>query len=456
MSLPRKYTNATDYLRDVLNLLSKYRWIYNYQNTHILVRNTFDRFPGDWVDFFSTLSNEELNRLPINGLKNCPDSLAQLLDDIKSLTPCAIYEEVLEDNCEFSHNNGLSAKKRHEIISLAPIINRICTDYKVELIIDVGSGLGYLSHYLNSKYDYKVMGLERSKGFVELALRNQEKFYPKSKNCVIFKELFIDSESSKSITDLVGDNFESTGIKSSALVGLHACADLSVNILDVFSTLQFAKVLIIMPCCYHRMNLQSSNGVNGEEYFVNFPISNTLKELYKEFNAQEYLRTPFLRLSCQQTIGNFINMTEAQHERHAQDLMFRCILQAVAETEHYQVKRLKRKQVNINGENSDENFEGYLRNVRIGHCLLDCRNETVDIDDSFLDKMRLKWKDYKSKCFLMEALTSLQAAMQRMCENVVLIDRIEYMREKGFECMAMKITNDQLSPRSFAIVATKG
>lgn len=186
---------------------------------------------------------------------------------------------------------------------------------------------------MNSKYGYKVLGIECSKQYIDLALKNQEKSYRKSKNEVVFKEHYINSESSETIATLVKNNFNSIGLTSSALVGLHACADLSITILDVFSELDFIKSLVIMPCCYHRIELQ--NATEKEELFFSFPISKTLNDVYNEFGAQKFLRRPFLRLSCQQSIGHFVTMTDKEHERHSRNLMFRCILQYVAEARKY-------------------------------------------------------------------------------------------------------------------------
>ncbi|CAH1105495.1 unnamed protein product [Psylliodes chrysocephalus] len=399
MSLPLSYSNTTDYLKDTLTFLNNHQWIYNFPNTHILVKDIFKYFPCDWFDYFKGLSNDELNKFPTNCLNNCPSTLKELLNKINTLSPSSSNHKCFSEEVPtFTHNCGLSDKKQHEIVTLAPIINNVC---KSEIIIDIGSGLGYLSHHLNSKYGYKVLGIECSKQYIDLALKNQEKFYGKSKNEVVFKEHYINSESSETITTLVKNNFNSIGLTSSALVGLHACADLSITILDVFSELDFIKSLVIMPCCYHRIELQ--NATEKEELFFSFPISKTLNDVYNEFGAQKFLRRPFLRLSCQQSIGHFVTMTDKEHERHSRNLMFRCILQYVAEAQ----------------------------------------------------KMRDKWREYRDKCYLIEVLTGFQAAIQSMCENIILLDRIEYLKEKGFQCMVQKVTDDILSPRCHALIATK-
>ncbi|KAG5893231.1 hypothetical protein JTB14_013393 [Gonioctena quinquepunctata] len=332
MSLPSSYTSSAEYLKDSLDFLKKYQWLYNYSNTHVLVNKIFANIPADWSECFKKLSNEELNNLPTNGLKDdVPETLKLFLNTIESLKPGELskFQDDVRNADGFPHNCGLSEKKLHEISLLAPAIHEICESKDVSFVIDIGSGLGYLSHHLYERYKYNVLGIECSKNYIELAYKNQEKFHPSSKNQVNFVEHFIDEESVSKITELADQKFGQLGIRSCCIVGLHACADLSITILDLFSKLEFAKCMAIMPCCYHRIKL-IKEGEEGE-YFENFPASKVLMQLFLENEAQKFLKRPFLRLACQQTIGSFTKMTKDEHDKHSRDFMFRAILQEVAE-----------------------------------------------------------------------------------------------------------------------------
>lgn len=161
------------------------------------------------------------------------------------------------------------------------------------------------------------------------AYANQEKFYSNLKDRVIFAKHYINKHSCEEILKLKNQHFLSIEPKTGCIIGLHACADLSVTILELFLKLDFAKCLVIMPCCYHRININESDEEN--EYFENFPASMKLKELFNEFEAAKFLRRPFLRLACQQTLYNFANMCDDDHEMHSRNLMHRAILQKVAD-----------------------------------------------------------------------------------------------------------------------------
>lgn len=76
-------------------------------------------------------------------------------------------------------------------------------------------------------------------------------------------------------------------------------------------------------------------------------------------------------------------------------------------------------------------------------------------DEKFQSKMTEKWNEHRSDCYLVEVLTGLQASIQSICENIVLLDRVEFLKERGFECSIQKVTDDVVSPRCYALVAFK-
>lgn len=242
----------------------------------------------------------------------------------------------------------------------------------------------------------------------------------------------------------------------------------------LFLDLDFVKGLVIMPCCYHR--LQESN---TEDRFENFPVSEALKEVYNKVNGERFLRKYFLRLACQQSAASFIKMDEAEHRIHAEQCLFRAILEAsaregrcnfdskppclyapslVASTENNHVSRNKRKTRRPPLKDSNSAFEHYVNNLKTTHTLTPISSDfqSLLIDSpSFQAKMYQKWHQYKSHCGLVEALAALQMAIQSVCENLVLLDRVEFLREKGVECTVYKVTDDRISPRCHALVATK-
>lgn len=185
------------------------------------------------------------------------------------------------------------------------------------------------------------MGIECSLQYVDMAYKNQKKYYPNSDGDVKFAQHYIDENSSDKIATLLEKYFPNLPHKTVCITGLHACADLSITILDLFTKLDFVKCLVIMPCCYHRIDLESTEA--EKEYFKNFPSSKLFKDLFKEFEAEHFITRPFLRLACQQSMEVFKHMTPEEHEQHSRSCMYRAILQEVVE-----LGKLKQDSTNSN------------------------------------------------------------------------------------------------------------
>lgn len=95
-----------------------------------------------------------------------------------------------------------------------------------------------------------------------------------------------------------------------------------------------------------------------------------------------------------------------------------------------------------------------IENLKDTHLLTTQNDEHID-HAVIKEKVSEKWKIYKDQYLVVESIIVLQNALQSMCENIVLLDRIEYLKEKGINGFVCKVTDDVISPRCFAIVATK-
>ncbi|XP_025830177.1 uncharacterized protein LOC112904413 [Agrilus planipennis] len=171
-----------------------------------------------------------------------------------------------------------------------------------------------------------LSSIEAKSEYVISASKYQKENCPSSLGSVRFINHFITENSLNVIEKLLKEYFADE-IKQKprvCVVGLHACADLSVTMLDIFSKMSYFGVLAIMPCCYHRLKQKT----NGE--FFNFPVSNVLKMLGTLYNGEEFLKVPFLRLACQQTIEKFKSLPLAERQKQSKSWMLRAILQFIA------------------------------------------------------------------------------------------------------------------------------
>lgn len=218
----------------------------------------------------------------------------------------------------FVTGTGISPKKRHEIEQLSRQIHNTCGGTDVEVLVDVGAGLGYLSQSLHQQFNYKILGLEADEQRVRAAQSRQQKHFPESREFVKFTEHFIDSCSAEFIADSIRTHFPGHSNRRLAIIGLHACADLTIAAIRLFLTMDSVKTVLIMPCCYHKMKMMD------DTHFYNIPLSNAMQ------NASDcwasVLSRPFLRLASQQTAVRWNVQTEAEHSVHGGNMFERAAL----------------------------------------------------------------------------------------------------------------------------------
>lgn len=182
---------------------------------------------------------------------------------------------------------------------------------------------------LHERYNYSILGIEGSEHNVKLAINRQNTLYPNTKDKIKYVKHFVTKDSAKDIKDQLHQHHPK--LTSAAIIGLHACADLSITVLKLFLEIESAKCLVIMPCCYHRLQM-SSECEDGRETFENFPVSAVLKELYDNVKGPTFLRRYFLRLACQQSSSKIWDLRDNDRNLLVKNCLYRAILEKAAQT----------------------------------------------------------------------------------------------------------------------------
>lgn len=189
---------------------------------------------------------------------------------------------------------------------------------------------------LYKEYDYNILAVEANEIFVETAQKRQRDLYNNSLNNVKYIQHFVDQNSYEFLQKIVREYFPRSS--KICLIGLHACADLSITLLRLFSTMSCVSQAIVMPCCYHRMKISSnsdqtipkSRGRETSETFENFPVSHVLRGEYGN-QPDKFLTGAFLRLACQNSARSWEKMSLENHNTHSVAVMRRAVLQLVAD-----------------------------------------------------------------------------------------------------------------------------
>lgn len=448
------------YFLDALCLFYDTRWLYNHPVTEILINGSLDAIPKEWLNILQTLQNEELNNFVVNKiLPTWPITLQNFIQKCKLINKLSYTNSPITLNVPKQFIKGLNPKKQHEIIHLAELIHAKCQTQNIEVIIDFGCGLGYVCQLLYYLYGYKVLGLDGNERNINIVHNRQKNMYPSSLNYVKYAFYKLSSESVETINYLLFSAFGE--IDNVCFIGLHACGDLSVYVSKIFCNMEKAQLLILVSCCYHKLSTFKHEGVtNNIQYFNNFPMSKCLQKAITtfNFNVNEFLKQPFLRLACQEPVERWSNMSQDSHDAHAFHVLARAVLELYAKRNKLY---LKKKVCKATRRSQCSSIENYVKDTLLRYTF-EPINETSQVKKGKMYNHEIiaseiieLWKNHCQRLKEVEIYTGLQLILQEPAESIVLQDRLCWLQEQGLEATLVPVMNKALSPRSNAIVAQK-
>uniref|UniRef100_A0AAG5DCQ8 Methyltransferase domain-containing protein n=1 Tax=Anopheles atroparvus TaxID=41427 RepID=A0AAG5DCQ8_ANOAO len=431
-----------EYFSRAVTFLHKYKWIFCTNNTQFIRKGIIDSIPPDWVVDLGSASNDEFNRIPLGFVKDSWScSFQEFLSELKRLS----VEYAQHDCVTPKARKGISIKKCYELENLTSFIDDVRPGHESELLIDFGCGLGHLSQYVHERSGRHVLGIEGNGQLVQTAHKRQNELYPSSKQAVQYVNHFITDDSADVLQREVAARFPDC--RQVSITGLHACADLSISAIRCFLRCAWVQQLIIMPCCYHKMEPQVAPNVSQ---FRNVPLSEALAGVLANGEADIVCRS-FLRLGCQQTASRWKDLTIGDHLRHGR-IMFRrgLIDAALSDGESVMVGKLRQVPDQTTVDNLLEQFT---------------LDSAADSNAGWTEAHRVKLSSlitkYPDGHRLSEYLECLQTCLQSVCENVILLDRMCYMEQESKRCgvkivrKLVRLKNDGLSPRCFIFYASK-
>ncbi|XP_052859612.1 uncharacterized protein LOC128266863 [Anopheles cruzii] len=442
-----RYSSEADfdyvaYFEQAVDFLHHFKWIFCFSNTQFVRKRVLDKIPPEWIDNLDSASNEEFNRIPLGYVADswC-DSLRSFLARRNRLL--IEYDHHDSGVSVSKPRKGIGHKKWYEIESLSSFIGKVIDE---RTVVDFGSGLGYLSQHIHEQHRLKVLGIEGSKQLVETSQCRQKELYPTSKDAVQFVDHFITEDSFPYIEHQILDRFSADLPLPLAIVGLHACADLSITAVRHFLHCPSVRELIIMPCCYHRMKPLADG-----ETFVNVPVSNELRMAMAN-GKKDIICRSFLRLGCQQTAARWKGTTSEDHLQHGRTMFQRGLVDAILESGE-SVKMLKGKPRVPSETTMDTIFQRFALQK-------DCDGPT-SWTESHRERLTILLRRYPGGDRISEYLECLQTCLQAICENLILLDRMCYLEGMSdkhgtrIRRNLIRLRDDGLSPRCFIFYAAK-
>ncbi|XP_072405038.1 methyltransferase-like protein 25B isoform X2 [Chiloscyllium punctatum] len=462
----------------IVRLLSVCPHIPDSYMTEFFSENLWEKVPRSWRETLSKLTAPQLAALllergPCAGRESVwPLSLLAfrasahglaLSRHPRSSDPSALAtalshqpEDPWANGCQssmLSHpfRKHVKPKKQHEIRRLGALVKKLCDATGCQHVVDVGSGQGHLSRYLAFGHGLRVTGVEAGEELVTAATRFDSELL-----LSLRKEAARKLECRRDIPDeevtgqllphhLVGrvgsgaseedllqllEAQGSPGLEGSpfVLTGLHACGDLGPTALRQFAQCPRVLGVTAVSCCYMKV----TTGSTAES---GYPMSTWVRGL-----PGHGLPYKLRELAC-----HAIEDYAGRLKQRSTGLRVHCY-RATLETIIRKIDpSLKRPGVQTPRNAHLLSFEDYAR--------AGLRRLGLDAD--------AQWdSDLVSSMLAQEARVlayfCLCLVLAPAIETLILLDRVIYLKEQGFQCKVIPLFDPTFSPRNFVLVAAKG
>ncbi|KAK0175179.1 hypothetical protein PV327_008952 [Microctonus hyperodae] len=445
------------YFKDALDFFDEFQWIFKYPVTQILIKKSLDSIPNDWLKALRKLNYNELNNFVLGKFTKpeWPPSLLSFIRQCKKLNTLSQAPKISNlkpSSLPSNLRHGLTSKKQHEVSHLVNFIHEKCKAEKIHTIVDFGSGLGYICQALNHLFGYRVVGLESNREIYNNACTRQLELFPDSSNDVTYLHCQVNFENFEENIQLLKHHISNPDEKI-CMIGLHSCGDLAVASAFAFRSIQQSKLLIMMSCCYHKLEMFE----NKMKYFG---ISSSFRHAMKNHNCKINLNSttderheimdifnrPFMRLACQESARRWEEMSDHDHQQHAFCVLSRAVLELFVHENDITLKKTVKKATR---KSQCVNFDTYLTDTLQRYIFND---ENASKNEELIDKLRKKWDENKDKLDDIEIFTALQVLLQAPAESLVLEDRHDKTKKK-INAVIVPIFDPTISPRCQAIVA---
>uniref|UniRef100_A0ACD5XQY3 Uncharacterized protein n=1 Tax=Avena sativa TaxID=4498 RepID=A0ACD5XQY3_AVESA len=240
---------------------------------------------------------------------------------------------------------GMNTKKKHEIETLSAMVDAIARSSGAKTVIDVGSGQGYLAQALSFEYQLPVVAIDASshhasitntraerikKHYAAKCVEKQQFKVPRTVTCHVLSSDTLAAVTLDACQDDHGQHVTKTNVPQLVLAGLHACGDLSVNMLRVFVSCEQVQALVSVGCCY---NLLSEDCYEDTDTCPGFPISKAAK------SSKLFLGKSIRDLACQ-SAERWRNLTKEMALQNFDIHAFRAAFQMVLEKYFPEVSKL--------------------------------------------------------------------------------------------------------------------
>ena len=422
-------------LQKLCTFLIRYEWLFNFSNLDVLQEQK--KWPQEWMTFFQSTPLKSAKQIfqlePGNQCKvDVPFFVEQFIQQRNDVVRDfeTQYVETITNKVEVqpTMKKGLSPKKEHEVVKLGSFITSKLSD--CDRIIDVGSGAGHLERYLlevwkkKSNVNCEICCIESENAQIasanKWALRSGIDCQKQVKS--IAAKLEDLPHCFRRIEEQVGN-----AKKRQALIGLHACGDLTNTMLSWFVSSNYFSKLAVVSCCYHKMST--------------FPISDQIRSTLENDDYCGLDSAYARRLGAQESFfSSWQNKNLPQHDEHAKSFGRRAILQSLSRKN---LKKNNRHGIRNSGKISNEEFIAKVE-----------QSYEFETDNDRNQVILALHKELEMDFNWLEVFSGFQAILQLPLEYFMMLDKLLYLRERlpqEKNPKLLKIFDATISPRCILI-----
>lgn len=377
----------------------------------------FRGFPEGWIEDIGQFHDKEvilkLEKKDVLDFIKHPGLIAHYkkLKELCSLPKAPEYGAMKEDKKTWLH---VVPKKKHEIARLAPYLDHLYQNKKIDRILDIGGGIGVLAQILVNEYQMKVISLDMNADFQKTGFTRHEKFAKDPSHKVSYKNIKV--EANDDFLKLLGHNVMP--------IGLHTCGKLALDIIRTSSS-QKVPALVNFGCCYQTLaqasELQhlSSFAKNSHPLWLNKFALTLAGRAHRKMEEED-----------------FDFKLKVKHYRYAIHVLF---------FEHYGLHEFT-SLGNSNLELYNKDFATYALE-QMKRINLSPKHSEKELNGFF--------KDSKLQKLIRDMLTAgiIRDAFGRALEIYLLLDRVIFLEEQSYEVRLEEFFDEELSPRNIGITA---
>ncbi|XP_065560150.1 methyltransferase-like protein 25B isoform X2 [Artemia franciscana] len=450
-------------------ILEQYYWLINAYTLDFFSCDHWSKLPWSWQKFLPSVGPVELSRwiesgeqrrvwplsllcyrrlTRISSLDRKPvsnlESLEKLIGRPLSNEENATFESPSEEitSAAQQHKDLLNifrkhvkSKKQHEIFRIGKVCTLCASATSCHNVLDIGSGVGHLARFLHYGLNFTVACLEAESEFnssaerfdmdLKIAVENMGKTPRRPPLHVVCRLTSnTDIETLHKMTYPVFDG-------GFGIIGLHTCGDLVPYMLRYFAASEKIRYLVSAGCCYMKMT-SDCLGTNNPGYPVSDFVGN-FKGVPLEYESRE--------VACHALEMYLKRLNDNEVEKlkiHCYRAALECILVSIDPS-------LKRSG---------------LRSVKNAHCMPfnSYAMEAVKKMDINLDKKELQSVETLKRLSRWQEVYkfyTIRLMLAPVIETVILLDRLLFLKERGFRATILPLFDPVLSARNLTIVAMK-